>query len=127
MELALCIEEMILLKYFSLEYLNRNISMLISKNFVGKRTIGGNGHENSTLLRLLPLMIGITVPDGDGAWTVLINLKEILELVLSPMFDDESIQYLQTKIQDQRQTLQEVFPEFRLLLKHHYIEHYPDP
>lgn len=80
MELALCIEEMILLKYFSLENLNRNISML-PKNFVGKRTIGGNGHENSTLLRLLPLMIGITVPDGDGAWTVLINLKEIVELV----------------------------------------------
>ena len=138
-ELALCIEQMIHLKYFTLEYLNRKIVSFpyqhtdkvdkpkpISKNFAGKRTIGGNGHENSTLLRLLPLMIGNTVPEGDGAWTVLMDLKEIVELVLSPTFDDESIQYLQTKIQDHRQILMEVFPEFRLRPKHHYVEHYPD-
>ncbi|XP_016363601.1 myosin heavy chain, fast skeletal muscle-like [Sinocyclocheilus anshuiensis] len=97
----------------------------ISKNFAGKKTIGGNGHENSTMLRLLPLMIGNKVPEGYGAWNVLMDLKELVELVLSP-FDDESIQDLQTKIQDPRQMLQEVFPEFRLLPKHHYVEHYPD-
>lgn len=89
----------------------------------GKRTIGGNGHENSTLLRLLPLMIGNTVPEGDGAWTVWMDLKDIVELLLSPTFDDEYIQYLQTKVQDHRQMLQEVFT---LLPKHHYLEHYLD-
>lgn len=98
----------------------------ISKNFAGKSSIGGNGHKNSTLLRLLPLMIGNTIPEGDGAWAVLMDLKEIVELVLSPTFDDESIQYLPTKIQDHRQILNKVFPEFRLHPKHHYVEHYPD-
>ncbi len=55
-------------------------------------------------------MIGQTVPDGDGAWTILMDLKDIVELVLSPTFDDESIEYLKTKIQDHKQMLQEVFP-----------------
>ncbi|XP_073718055.1 uncharacterized protein [Misgurnus anguillicaudatus] len=130
---------MIRLKYFTLEYLNCKIVSFpyqhtdkidkprpISKNFASKRTIGGNGHENGTLLRLLPLMIVNKVPEGDGAWTVLMDLKEIVELVLSPRFDDSSIQYLQTKIQDHRHMLQEVFPDFTLLPKHHYVEHYPD-
>ena len=138
-ELALCFQEMIRLKYFTLEGLNTKIMSFpyensdkvnrprpVSKTFARKRSIGGNGHENSTLLRLLPLMIGQTVPDGDGAWTLLMVLKDIVELVLSPTFDDESIEYLKTKIQDHRQMLQEVFPEFRLLPKHHYLEHYPD-
>lgn len=71
-------------------------------------------------------MIGNTVPEGDGAWTVLMDLKNIVELVLSPAFDDSSIQYLQAKIQDHRAILQEVFPEFTLLPKHHYVEHYPE-
>jgi hypothetical protein len=114
-ELALCIQEMIRLKYLTLEGLNRKIMLFqyensdkvnrsrpISKTFARKRSIGGNGHENSTLLRLLPLMIGHTVPDGDGAWTILMDLKDIVELVLSPTFDDKSIDYLKTKIQDHR-------------------------
>lgn len=137
-ELALCIQEMIRLKYFTLIHLNRKILSFpyqhtdktdkpkpISKNFAAKKTIGGNGHENGTLLRLLPLLIGNTVPEGDNAWSILMDLKEIVELVLSPAFNDESIQYLQTKIQDHRQMLLEVFPEFRLRPKHHFIEHYP--
>lgn len=77
-ELALCIQEMIKLKYFTLEYLNKTIVTFpyqhadktdkphpIPKNFAGKKTIGGNGHENLTILRLLPLMIGNMVPEED--------------------------------------------------------------
>lgn len=71
-------------------------------------------------------MIGNVVPEGDGAWAVLMDLKEIVELVLSPAFTDESIQYLHTKIRDHRQILQEVFTGFSLCPKHHYIEHYPE-
>lgn len=138
-EMALCIREMIRSKYFTLEYLNNKIvsfpyqhtdkvdrPQTISKTFAAKNTIGGNALENATLLRLLPLMIGHMVPEGDGAWTVLMDLKEVVEIVLCPVFTEESIQYLQTKILDHRNMLQEVFPDFKLRPKHHYIEHYPD-
>lgn len=104
MESALCIQEMIRLKYFTLNHLNRKILSFpyqhtdktdkpkpISKNLAAKKTIGGNGHENGTLLRLLPLLIGNRLPVGDNAWAVLKDLKEIVELVLSPAFNDESI------------------------------------
>ena len=138
-ELALCIGEMIRCKYFTLEYLNRKIASFpyqrtdkvdrpqpIPKTFKVKRTIGGNGHENATLIRLFPLIIGNIVPEGDVAWTVLMDLKDVVEIVLSPTFTEESLQYLQTKIQDHRRMLQETFPDFKLRPKHHYIEHYPD-
>lgn len=45
----------------------------------------------------------------DGAWTVLMDLKEVVELMLCPVFTDESIQYLQMKMQDHRHMLQEVY------------------
>lgn len=137
-ELAMCIQEMIRRKYFTLEHLNRKILSFpyqhsdkidkpkpIPKNFSTKRTIGGNGHENSTLLRLLPFMIGNVVPEEDASWTVLMDLKEVVELMLCPRFDEETIQYLQSKIDEHRKVLQDIFPEFRLLPKHHYVEHYP--
>lgn len=63
MELALCIKEMIRLKYFTLEYLNTKIMSFpyqhtdkmdrphaLPKTFLLRGTIGGKGHENATLL-----------------------------------------------------------------------------
>ena len=70
-------------------------------------------------------MVGSKVPEGDEAWAILMDLKDIVQLVLSPSFT-ESIQYMQTKISDHRQGLQSVFPDFRLQPKHHYVEHYPE-
>lgn len=75
-----------------------------------KQNIGSNGHENSTLLRLLPLMVGSSIPEGDKTCTMLIDLKEIVQLVLSPSFKKESIQY--SKMSDHRQSLKAVFPHF---------------
>lgn len=45
------------------------------------------------------------------------DLKLIVQLVLSPSFTEESIQSMQTKA---------VFPDFKLWPKHHYFEHYPE-
>lgn len=138
-EMALCIRQMIQNKYFTLDHLNAKIKAFpyehydrldkpqtIPKTFATKLSIGGNGHEKATLLRLLPLMIGNKVPERDGAWAILMDLKEITQLVLCPSFTDSSLQYLQTKIIEHRQCLKEVFPDFRIRPKHHYLEHYPD-
>lgn len=91
-----------------------------------KGTIGGNGHENATLLRLLPLLVGCKVPEGDAAWAVLMELKDVVELALSPSFTDGLLDYFARKISDHRQALQKAFPDFRLRPKHHYVEHYPE-
>ncbi|KAL1252219.1 hypothetical protein QQF64_020015 [Cirrhinus molitorella] len=93
-ELSLCIKTMIQMKYFTLECLNQKIASFpyqhadkvdrpqpIPKTFLSRGTIGGNRHENATLLRLLPLLVGSVVPEADGAWTVLMELKEVVHIM----------------------------------------------
>lgn len=124
-------------KYFTLDYLNRKIELFpcehndktdkphpIPKTCFRKGSGGGNGHENATLPKLFPLMVGSKVPEGDKA--VLMGLKDIVELSLSPAFMEETIQYFQCKINEHRQIFSEVFPESRFRPKHHFVEHYPN-
>lgn len=137
-ELAHCLKGLISKRYFTLEDLNRAILRFpyqhsdkvdrphpIPSNFARRGTIGGNGHENHALLRLLPLLIGSKVPERDTFWEVLMDLKDVVQLAMSHTFSDETIQYMACKILDHRQLFQEVFPNVRFRPKHHYIEHYP--
>lgn len=71
-------------------------------------------------------MVGSSIPERDKRWAILIDLKEIVQLVLSPSFTKESIQYMPSKMSAHRQSLKAVFPHFKLRPKHHYIEHYPE-
>lgn len=106
-ELCLCLSEMIEKKYISLESVNHAINNFaytfsdktnrpqqIPKAFATKGTIGGNGHENWTLLRLLPLLIGDDVPEGDTSWEILMLLKDIFELAVASKHTEESIDFL---------------------------------
>ncbi len=52
------------------------------------------------------------------------NLKEIVEIVVSTNISEEILCYLETKIYDHRKLLLDTFPDFKCLPKHHYIEHY---
>lgn len=137
-ELALCISDLIANKYFTLETLNHAIKsfpytdndktdqpQLIARGFSTKGTIGGNGHENWALIRLLPLLIGHTVPEGDNAWNILLLLKDIVELAVATRHTEESIHFLALKISEHRQLLLATFPDYRLRPKHHFVEHYP--
>ncbi|XP_062864458.1 uncharacterized protein LOC134326197 [Trichomycterus rosablanca] len=64
------------------------------------------------------------IPEHEPAWQILLDLKHIAELVVAPVHSDESIAFLESKVSDHRQRYQEVFPNNKLLPKHHYIEHY---
>lgn len=90
-----------------------------------KKSIGGNAHENWSLLRFLPFLVGQLVPADEPAWQVILDLKDIAELVVSPVHTAQSLAFLEARICDHRCRLQEVFPGIRLLPKHHFVEHYP--
>ncbi len=137
-ELSLCLQKLIADKFFTLDQLNSVIQSFpycfsdkvnrpqkIPKTFFSKKNIGGNGHENWTLIRLLPLMIGKIIPETEKAWQLLMDLKDIVELVVSPKFSEDSLCYLETKISDHRNLFKEVFPNEKLKPKHHFLEHYP--
>lgn len=136
-ELCLCLKTLIGKKYFTLDYLNTaiqrfpykfsdktNCPQKITEKILVCETIGGNGHENWTLLRLLPLLIGDVVPENNDAWCVILELKDIVELLASSTFTEESLCYLDAKISEHRTLLQSVFPGQKLKPKH-FLEHYP--
>lgn len=107
-ELAHCLALLISKKYFNLETLNKSIlhfpykwadktsrPHVIPHTFSSRKTIGGNAHENWALLRLLPFIIGHLVPEDEMAWQILMDLKDVVELVVAPTHTDESIAYLE--------------------------------
>lgn len=70
-EIALCLTLFISKKYFTLSYLNKvigdfpyrwtdktNRPHAVPVTFASRRTVGGNCHENWSLIRFLPLLIG---------------------------------------------------------------------
>jgi len=137
-EIALCLSVFTSKKYFTLAYLNEAIRSFPFKwtdktncphpvplTFASRKTVGGNSHENWSLLRFFPLLVGQKVPTDEPAWKILTDLKDIVDLVVSPVHTEESIAYLNFKISEHRVQLQEVFPDYRLLPKHHFLEHYP--
>lgn len=114
-DLALCLQVFIKSKYFTLDELNKKIKTFPYKwsdktdapqqvplNFAAKKSVGGNAHENLSLLQFLPLIIGSKIPEGEPTWEVLLVLKDIVELVVSHVHTEESICYLDSKISEHR-------------------------
>lgn len=137
-EIARCLLLMISKKLFTLDELNKailafpykwsdktNKPHVVQKSQLARKTIGGNAHENWALIRFLPFLIGAQVPEDEPAWLLLMDLKDIVELVVAPVHTDESISYLEVKILDHRQKYEVLFPDVRILPKQHFLEHYP--
>ncbi len=137
-ELAYCLNHLMSKKYFTLASLNESILKFpykwadksnrphaIPKTFMLNKTIGGNAHENWGLLRFLPFLVGQLVPPSEPAWQVILDLKDIVDLVVAPVHTVQSLAFLEERICDHRCRLQEVFPGMKLLPKHHFAEHYP--
>lgn len=74
----------------------------------------------------MPFLVGSRVPENERAWHILMDLKDITELVVAPVHSDDSLAYLESKLIEHRQRYQELFPDIRLLPKHHFLEHYPE-
>lgn len=139
LELALCLDVLIRKKHINLFELNNLIQRFPYKwtdkadstqpvplNFATRKSVGGNAHENWTLLRLLPFIVGFKVPETEPAWHLLMDLKDIVKLVVSPCHTEDTIRFLDTKISEHRHRYLQVFPQAKFLPKHHFLEHYLD-
>lgn len=107
-ELSLCLADFISKKYFTLDELNSEIQgfpfkfsdktnrlQKVPPTFRRNRTLGGNVHENWSLAHFLPVIIGHLVPEGDQTWELILELKDLVELLLTPYFTPDSLCYLQ--------------------------------
>ncbi len=70
-------------------------------------------------------MVGHKIPEDEKAWQLIMCLKDVVDLALSPVFSDASIGFLDSKISEHRHRFLELFPQQRLLPKQLFLEHYP--
>ena len=76
------------------------------------------------LLRLLPLMIGDLVPEGNKHWELLLSLLSCMELIFSPELTQGAIISLKNLIHDHHCLYLELYPDRHLKPKHHFMVHY---
>ena len=79
-----------------------------------------------TLVRFLPIILGDLVPEDNKEWNMLLLLKDITEMVLSPTFDKRLCAYLHSVIVDHHLLLKECFPVQRITHKLHNACHYAE-
>lgn len=88
--------------------------------------LSGHAVQNWNFLRLLPLIIGDKVQDPqDNVWQLLLQLKDIVDLICAQQISKAQVAYLDVLIQEYLETRKALFPDINLRPKHHYLRHYP--
>lgn len=88
------------------------------------KKLSGHAVQNWSLLRYLPLIIADKV-QNDKAWSLLLLLQEIVEVICAPKIMGGQIEYLEDLINDYLMTRKKLFPQSPERPKHHYLCHYP--
>ncbi|KAG1948860.1 immunoglobulin lambda-1 light chain-like [Pimephales promelas] len=94
----------------------------------GSRRLSGLAVQNWCFLRLLPLLIGdrIRNPCENAAWQLVLQLREIVELICAPAITTDQVAYLKILIEEYIYFRRQLFPNEPLKPKHHYLLHYPE-
>jgi len=94
----------------------------------GSRRLSGHAVQNWCFLRLLPLLIGdrIRNPCENAAWQLVLQLREIVELICAPAITTDQVAYLKILIEEYIYFRRQLFPNEPLKPKHHYLLHYPE-
>ena len=120
--------------YLTVEDLNRSITFfnysLADKNsrpptLTALHCLKMSASEMWCFMRNLPLMIGVCVPRGDKYWKLLLMLLDIVDITFAPRITIPLSSYLRRLIDDHHSYFKELFPDKRLLPKHHFLVHYP--
>jgi len=88
-------------------------------------TIGLNSIQALCLVKNIPLLFGDIVPLGDQNWHLLLLLLQILNLVFSPCISKGMTVLLKYLTIEHHELFKELYPQKKLLPKHHFMVHYP--
>ncbi|KAF7647295.1 hypothetical protein LDENG_00174680 [Lucifuga dentata] len=89
------------------------------------KQLGLNAVQSWCLLRNIPLILGDVTERDDNHWTFLLLLIQIVNIVFAPIVTDGMICYLKHLICDHHQQFTLLFPDQKLIPKHHLMIHYP--
>ena len=118
-------------KYFSVELLNDRIDcfdfVCDKPSFLQKQPIRirQSASQMMALCLNFPLIIGDKVPEGDKNWASFLLLLRICSIAVSTTCTYDTIAYLRLLIEEKLTDFKQLYPEFRLIPKFHYMVHYP--
>ena len=75
--------------------------------------------------RLLPLIIGDLVPEGDEKWELFLQLLTIIDYVFAPKTTSEVVAYVRLLIKYHHTKFTLLYPDCSILPKMHYMVHIP--
>ena len=87
-------------------------------------TISGKAIEKWCLYRILPFLIGNSVPNDEKIWKLYLLLRDITDILFAPRIEQESILYLKVQIGEFIEEFAQLFPG-KVTPKLHYLLHYP--
>lgn len=91
----------------------------------GKISIRQSMSESWLLLRLLPLLLGDFVCDGNPQYGILVELCRLVERIFACKFTRDDVFYLRWLVTTWLKEFKEIFPSFSLKPKFHFLVHYP--
>ena len=75
--------------------------------------------------RILPIVIGNFVPDGDDHWNLYLQMMDIVDILFSPTVTEEYASYLAILINDHHTEFCNLYPESSVIPKQHFFVHMP--
>ena len=75
--------------------------------------------------RLLPIMIGDLVPEGDDKWVNFLLLMKIVDWLFCPKITPDDVGYLATLITEHHYKFVDLYPDASKIPKIHFILHMP--
>ena len=78
-----------------------------------------------TLFRFLPLMLSDLVPEGDSVWAFMLDYFNLVEMLLSPAFEEEDISILGVLIHNHLSLFAQTFTDSSMIFKQDHLVHYP--
>ena len=87
--------------------------------------LGLNAVQAWCVLRNTPLIFGDVIERDNSHWNLLLILIQIVNIVFSPVLSDGMVCYLKHLTCDHHKMFKLLFPDRRLIPKHHLMIHYP--
>lgn len=135
-EMKLLLKHCVSCKYFNLDELNTRIEQLgfiknkprlldpaIIRNEDTK--IRQSASQMIALSHHFALLIADKIPYDDSNWKSFLLLLRICAIAQSPIITQDTIEYLRILIEEKLRHFKQVYPNVKLLPKHHYMVHYP--
>ncbi len=75
--------------------------------------------------RILPIVIGDLVPEGDPYWENYLIMMRIVDILFSPRTTEDLIGYLSQKIYLHHSQFKDLYPNDSIIPKMHFMVHMP--